>query len=225
MRQQGDKKLRFLGVILLGLLAACGVDNPETAPVTATAQAFRQPPDFAASLDRHLDTHPVVTAEDVYKFVHQSVAGPGHLVPSQAQALEYLQQEIEGLGESIASELLYEELGGEADLVRMNLRPYIKRGGDAQRLVEAMQVTAAAVALDVDEMSRRLAVAASRLAERGRIEESAALEDIARELAGAGYPALRHSDAYRAAYRPAYRVISRQQADTLVGHLPPGDSP
>ena len=35
------------------------------------------------------------------------------------------------------------------------------------------------------------------------------VEDRLREAAGRGYPAVRHSDAYRAAYQPAYRVVDR----------------
>jgi len=185
----------------------------------------RKFPPFTESLDQHLTTHPVFTAQDVYKFVHHSVAGPGHFIPSKEDALAYLQHEIANLDEGPRDERLYEELGGELDLVRLNLRPYIERGGDPKRLVEAMQSTAAAVSLNEEEMSRRLRIGASLLSERGLDNEHDVLVSMLEKYASRGYPAFHHSERYGAAYHPAYRVISREQADRLAGYLPVHDQP
>jgi len=205
---------------MLSLVPGCGANNPSTVGASAPKHAPQKSPHFTECLAQHLTTHPVSTARDVYKFIHQSVAGPGHIIPSKEKALAYLQHEIANLKEAHQREPLYEELGGELDLVRLNLRPYIKRGGDPQRLVEAMQITAASVTLDKEEMSRRLRIGASLLSKRGLHKERDALVNMLKEHASRGYPALHHSDVYGAAYHPAYRVISRKQADTLAGYLP-----
>jgi hypothetical protein len=57
---------------------------------------------------------------------------------------------------------------------------------------------------------------AEPFAERGLYNERDALVNLLDEYAGRGYPALHHSEGYAAAYRPAYRVISREQADSLA---------
>lgn len=212
----GIRYIGLLSLLMLGLAAGCGADERGNGSISAQEQASREVPDFAACLARHLATHPAATAQDVYKFVHQSVAGPGHLIPNKQEALVYLEQEIADMGGSSEPEPLYEELGGELDLVRLNLRPYVEQGGDAEGLVDAMQKTAAAVTLDPEEMSRRLRFAADLLTRSGQDEERDALLRLVQEFANQGYPALHHSEAYSVVYRPAYRVISRAQANALV---------
>lgn len=220
MRGPGTLSIILISLTMLSLVPGCAVNNASTVRASGPEPALQKSRQFTECLDQHLTTHPAFTAQDVYKFAHQSVAGPGHLVPSEEKALAYLQYEIANLKEAPEREPLYEELGGELDLVRLNLRPYVKRGGDPQRLVEAMQITAASVTLDTGEMSRRLRVGAALLSERGLHKEHDALVNMLREYASRGYPALHHSERFGAAYHPAYRVISRNQADTLAGYLP-----
>ena len=209
----------LISFIMLSLVGGCGANSPSAVRASTPEHAPRTSPHFSECLAQHLTTHPVFTAQDVYKFVHQSVAGPGHFMPGKEEALAYLQHEIANLKEAPQREPLYEELGGEPGLVRLNLRRYVKRGGDLQRLVEAMQITAASVTLNRDEMSRRLRIGASLLARRGLHKERDALVNMLKEYASRGYPALHHSERYGAAYHPAYRVISREQADTLAGPI------
>ena len=224
--QGSDTKLIFVVCLIAsGLASGCAAFAASAARGAAPGAAFRTYPDFTECLVEHFSTHPDLAAQDVYKFVHQSVAGPGHLIPGGQQALAYLQQEIAGLGEAPSGEPLYEALGGEYDLVRLNLRPYVKRGGDPERLVEAMQLTAAAVTLRETEMSKRLRIGAAMLSQRGLQAESDALVGMLEEYASQGFPALHHSDRYAAAYHPAYRVISRTQADRLAGYLSSEDRP
>jgi len=212
MKGSGTLSIFVISLTMLSLV-------PGTVLAIAPEPDAREFPPFTDSLTRHLTTHPVFTAQDVYKFVHHSVAGPGHLIPSKEEALAYLQYEIANLKEAAQSEPLYEELGGELDLVRLNLRPYVKKGGDPLRLVEAMQMTAASVTLNKEEMARRLRIGASLLAERGLQKERDTLVNMLEENASRGFPALHHSEGYGAAYHPAYRVISREQADALAGLL------
>ncbi len=164
----------------------------------------------------HLERCPLATAADVYKFVHQSVFGPAHFVPDPEQARAYLEREMAGLEGGPAAEPLLEELSDT--LVRVNLRPFLAAGGDGEALVAALVESARSVVGDPALMEARLAAAVRVLERLGRREDSAALAALARELAGRGFPAIEHSQRYRAAYRPAYRVVLRRLAEgALVG--------
>jgi len=41
----------------------------------------------------HLDDHPLAGAEDLYKFLHQAVYGPGHAIPNREAAAAWLERE------------------------------------------------------------------------------------------------------------------------------------
>ena len=52
----------------------------------------------------HLDEHPFAGAEDLYKFLHQAVFGPGHAIANREAAETWLRREIEGLGPPLEGE-------------------------------------------------------------------------------------------------------------------------
>jgi hypothetical protein len=180
--------------------------DPQPAPHGSRPSAPASP-SWSDLLREHLDRHPLAEAADVYKFVHQSVYGPAHAVPSPAEARRWLDEEVAALPPGPAGEPLAETLSHDPPLVRLNLRPYLAAGGELDALVRAFAATAAAVEGDPAAMRERLAAAVAALREAGRGGAADALAAQAAEQAGHGYPALHHSPAYRAAYAPAYRVV------------------
>ena len=178
--------------------------------VTWLAAGCRTTPaarDWAELLEADLFRHPQSAAEDVYKFVHQSVYGPGHFIADRAAAARYLEEEMNALGQGEPGEPLTEALSDDPPLVRVNLRPFRARGGDPKALLDALVASASAVKGDARLMGERLEVAQGVLRRRGWLGVAADLSRLTAELAGRGYPAVHHSEAYLGAYRPAYRVV------------------
>lgn len=163
-------------------------------------------------LEAELAARPAATARDLYKLLHQSVFGPGHLILDAEAARGALLREVAGLGPTRAGEALLEDLGG--GLVRVNLRPYRDAGGSLDGLLQAMVGTAATLKGDPRALDARIADGCGFLAGLGRPALAAELVTLAREQAATGHPPLRHAEAYRAAYAPAYRVV--------LAHLLPG---
>ena len=123
----------------------------------------------------HLRHYPLLRATDIYKLVHQSVYGPGHMISSAAAVHKVLACELAALqvrspkdkGRS-QEELAVEPIDPENRLVRVNLRPMLgtkgeggKRkdregGADAEWLAEVMVDSARRVKGDPNQMKRRL---------------------------------------------------------------------
>jgi hypothetical protein len=175
---------------------------PPTDPVGSIMLAFGE----------HLESHPLAAAEDLYKLLHQAVYGPGHAIPDRAAAAAYLKSELEGLGPPLDNEPRCEPLGGVPPLVRVNLRPFAAAGGDAEALLDAFVATADEHPPDDATMTTVLDLAARWLPCAGRGALAPELRALAAEMAAEGYPAIHHSDIYREAYQPAYRVLSAELA-------------
>ncbi len=164
---------------------------------------------YEQALREHLASYPGHEAADVYKFTHQSVFGPGHLIPSAEAALRYLRRETSALKPWNESrpEPRYDRLGSDPDLVRVNLRPFLAAGGSLERLAEAAVQTAATVKGDAERMTARRESALRILEELGETEVAQALRARIDEARPQGYPAYHHGKRYSERYVPAYRVI------------------
>jgi hypothetical protein len=160
----------------------------------------------------HISRHPAAEAGDCYKFLHQAVFGPGHMISDRAAAASYLSKEIETLGTAKHAEHLCEALGGDPAMVRIHLRPFLAAGHDETILLDLFVDSANRVSGDPEVMEKTLRAAVLWLESSGNIELSAGLEALRIEQRQRGFPALHHSDAFRAAYHPAYRIILADRA-------------
>lgn len=149
--------------------------------------------------------HPALRPQDLLKALHQSVFGCGHFVTDEAAGLALLQEELARLPEDGAAGP--EPLDGP--YVRLHLG-YLRRSGLSPRTLQRLfTLSAAAPAGEAASLEEKLCCLLN-LAGEGRLPFSPA--EAAREVEAwrqAGFPALHHSEAFRAAYAPAYRVIRR----------------
>jgi len=163
----------------------------------------------------------LLRAQDIYKLIHQSVFGPGHIIARAAEARRALatecrRQNAECRMQNSGEEELLEPIEPDGRLVRVNLRPMIFAQCKAQNakcrmqnvewLVEALVESARRITGNPEQMRRRLA-AAVRWCRENLPRQAAELERMAARAEESGYPAFHHSPAYSRAYRPAYRVI------------------
>ena len=152
--------------------------------------------------------YPLMEPQDAVKLVYQHIFGPEHMIRSPERALSNLIAEMETLLPRAGEEALYEPIGN--GLCRLNLRPCVTRGIPAQDVNRLFAETANAAKGDKKQF--RLALRALQEMAEG---EETPFEAIELELFLSRYPdscpALHHSDAYRAAYAPAYRVVSQRK--------------
>lgn len=156
--------------------------------------------------------YPALRPEDLLKALHQSVFGCGHFVTDEAAGLRLLREELSPLpaaGDGPSLETL------DGPFCRLHLQ-YLTESGLAPRtLYRLFALSAEGPAGDGAALEEKLRCLLD-LAEAGRLPFSC--EEAARAVEAwrtAGFPACHHSEAFRAAYAPAYRVIRREYVRLL----------
>ncbi|MBQ2935695.1 MAG: hypothetical protein IJD96_05590 [Lachnospiraceae bacterium] len=163
---------------------------------------------------RHKEKYPVMQVQDLVKLIYQNEFGPGHFVENPKQSMQRLEKEYlaekelgrqikhtdkrnNGKKESIGNGLCRYYLSGtdETELIILN-RVFIHsanhRRGDEKNFEKKLKTVEAYL----DEMSFGFSK-----------EEYIA---YIRKQKECGYPPVSHSEDYRKAYRPAYRVIEEK---------------
>lgn len=165
-------------------------------------------------LIRHAHFHPMLEAEDVFKYVFQSVFGCEHLVTDEAKALEFINREYEREYENISlqNDNVLEKLDGEYS--RVNLAS-LTLGLSPETLARLFCLSAKEEPCGKALIEEKLDVA-RELVKSGDIPlPSADFEKQIAKWKEDGYPAVHHSDTFREFYHPAYRVIANKYANFL----------
>ena len=157
---------------------------------------------------QHFDRYPQMQPQDAVKLVYQQEFGPGHLIKDEKKALEFLRQEMAGIGEPLPGEALYESIGN--GLCRLNLRPCKAKGIPLEDILRLFAETANSTQGDKKQFIAGIHVL-QKLAEEDETPFDPVLLDIFLAKYPKNCPPVHHSDAYRLAYLPAYRVVSQRK--------------
>ena len=154
-------------------------------------------------LTEHSQKYPCLQVRDVFKFLYQSAFGCEHMVSAGDGVREYIETEFAGI--STQNEALIEELDGNYCRVHLS---YLNTGLSAETLAKLF-VFSAKKEDGLSALKEKLAIAREMIAD-GLLPFSAEEFDSAvKEWESGGYSTVRHSDAFREKYKPAYRVISK----------------
>ena len=204
-----------------------GPGRPCRAPRKGAASRFkfadrRGEPMHSDFLLQSLANRPEVRAQDAIKFLYQNAFGCGHLLPDEAACVQFLREEMEQ-SEPDASAPAFEPLGN--GLCRLNLRSPAVRLLPPERIARMMQGTEAhfnaSESLFQDNLQLLREWAARFGADQPPHGSAPRLFFSLAQLEAAlaaweqsrGLP--RHSEAYRNACHPAYRVVLRRYGDAL----------
>lgn len=197
-RALAAKKKIFLFVCAAVMLAACVTKKPnEEAAIRSMCEEIAK-------------NYPQATLQDVYKTCFQDFFGAEHLLSDTAAAHQYLKAEIEATqAQDLSAMPVYEPTGFRHRFMRVNLS-----------LVHSGEMSE-------DELFARFAEAAgtnNAFSDKWE-EEWEKIEKIALEVqpvwadstlqtelryAASVQSAVRHSEAFRQAYHPHYRIIVNQ---------------
>ena len=175
----------------------------------------------------HLARYPAMEPRNVFKLLYQGVLGPKHLVASPGEFTARLRAEYEVVSPDDA-EPLWETIRPDGILGRLNLRAFKVHRGDLESLVAACLQTAERARGTPEELRAAWATFVD-LCQAGQWQIFPLSEVLAFSawIEGHGYPIIHHSARYREAYKPAYRLVSREflSNDTLQLVLNKLDSP
>ena len=160
----------------------------------------------------HAARYPLMEAADFAKLIYQSAFAGGHLIASRSSALDRLEDEMNSLSEG-GFQPLVEPIGG--GLCRLNLAPARRMGLRCETICGLFVETSVAFEKNISLFERgmdELEALCRDGALSASLGEVAALRRACREQ---GYPPFSHSQRYRAAYQPAYRLVSARLCDYL----------
>ena len=170
-----------------------------------------------AFLKAHCERYPELALQDLRKALFQSACGCEHLVGDAAAAADFIRQEAETApaAENLlhnAPEMAVEPLDGPFCRIHLSA---LRSGLTTGTLAKIFALSAEPVPGGRETLAEKLTALWAAAAD-AQIPFSAA--DTAAEIDAwerAGYPACRHSEKFRTAYRPAYRVCKRTYARAL----------
>ena len=159
------------------------------------------------AIDRQLQDFPQSRLQDIYKSFYQSFFGAEHLITDTMSVRAYLREEIAVAAEDTVANPYYEPTGANGHFVRVYLRCITEGYISEQQLSDAF--LRSAQPQQRMETWHRLwqdnIVPAAR--ETGLDFSQEELDELTN--ASRHDRAVRHSDDYRNAYHPHYRIVGR----------------
>ena len=152
-------------------------------------------------IKQHAARYPQMQPADAVKLLYQNEFGGGHLIKDEAACLDYLRREYENTprqapcAEDLGNGIVRVYLGGVTDVEKLGrdfLYSAAHHKGSLDRFLEKMEI--------LRKMTREGVF-------RFSLE---ALDQYLADYQKAGYPPVSHSEIYRNAYHPAYRVILKE---------------
>lgn len=161
---------------------------------------------------QHLANYPEMQPKDLLKLLFQRNFGCEHLLPKDVAVLARLKQEWNTVPQN-THQPLTEPLGN--GLVRLHLAAAKAQGASPELVARLFCLSAKTPALGMAAMETEIALTL-QLCEEGLLPFSK--QQMQAELTTwdeQGRPPVSHSATYRAAYQPAYRVVSAAYAAVL----------
>ena len=158
--------------------------------------------ELRAILITHAKRYPLMQPTDAVKLIYQNEFGGGHLIRDEEACLNYLRWEYASV-EKNPTAPMHEDIGN--GIVRVNLTAV--KPEDLEQLGRDFIRSAAEHTGSMDSFLPKLNVLRHVTREGYFAFSVEALEKYLEEYKKAGYPAVSHSDAFRKAYEPSYRII------------------
>lgn len=156
----------------------------------------------------HRDRYPLMGPADAVKLIYQNEFGGGHMITDPSACLSYLRQEYHSAKKSPTA-VRWEPIGN--GIVRIYLASLAET--ELEALGQAFLRSGAARQGNMTHFLKKLDILHSLTAQSQLPFDQRALDTYLADYANAGYPAVSHSEAYRNAYHPAYRVILASYAN------------
>lgn len=144
-------------------------------------------------------SHPQAKLQDILKFLHQSAFGCEHLLSDPAAAEAQILDEAPS-----ARPAPPERLDGPYARLPLSL---LQEGLSPQTLTRLFLLSATPDPAGREKLEEKLAVLQACAKEEWFPFSEQEVADSVEKWREAGFPPCRHSEAYRAAYAPAYRVV------------------
>lgn len=149
---------------------------------------------------KHLSMYPLMTEQDIVKLIYQSEFGGGHFIKDTSASLKLIKDEF---GSAPKTDHIFEDIGG--GYVRLYISALDNDNFDADILNCLFT-----------ESSKYRTGTKDSLIDKLNSAEDLISKKYLEEYIASGCPMVSHSDIYRSAYSPAYRVLLKSLADLYL---------
>lgn len=165
------------------------------------------------TLLQHFEMYPVMQLQDMVKMIYQNEFAGGHLIANEKDSLNRLREECGALNEHTCvtqGSCLFEDIGN--GLCRLHLDKLLSLNSDIslETVNRFFVSTANSVSGNVESFEGKMDVLRKCCRDK---ELPYLIEDVDAYLVqckNMGYPAVSHSETYRQAYCPAYRIVKSE---------------
>jgi hypothetical protein len=161
---------------------------------------------LASLITSHKNLHPSACARDIYKMLHQGTMGPRHLVLQVNEARAQLWSEYEELDTEKRKEPLTEQVSVDGSVVRVNLRPFKRQGGNLNGLFECV-IGSARFMIPNPSLLQTLWEGFKTLNQQLPRFDHREIADLDELFSKEGFVAISHSHRYHRYEQPSYRVV------------------
>ena len=155
--------------------------------------------------------------KDVYKLIYQGVFGVGHILGPEA--LDFLRDEVERIDlNDLHNEKWVESLPPDGSMVRVNLRPHMRKGLDQTDLYKIMKTSV--ITRDSKDFFSSWDLFVKLVMEKKTPFDRSEVRELDLSIDLKNPAPMHHTDVYREAYKPAYRVVLLDKLK-IVYHDPP----
>ena len=160
-----------------------------------------------AAIERQLAAYPESTLQDVYKSFYQEHFGPEHMIADTVSVQQYLLME---LAESdVASEVYFEPVGSEGRYVRVYLSAVADGLVTTEQLLEAFIRSANSEQPPLPDWKTEWETVVSVIQKHHLKVNDFDTQLPALTEAAQNRQAVHHSQPYREAYHPHYRIVEQ----------------
>ena len=178
------------------------------------------------SISTQLEMFPESRAQDFYKSFCQDNLGPEHLIPDPSSAAGYLKEELQTYKEDLDSlrydtpELLYYPVGDKGNYVRVDLSVILDGLVDEDKFLDAFVRSANEGKRVPEEVWIQKWQEVSKILRKEHNDIPDMEKDLGTldSLMAEGHYIMRHSQEFRDAYHPHYRIIAQ---DIFTNELKP----
>ncbi len=164
----------------------------------------------------HANRYPKMGIQDAYKVLYQGCMGSEHLLDSFEEYEQDLLAEWEGLEENDQIPI-WENIRPDGQIVRFYLAPYKARGGQISQLLTLCYWSSTLFEGSMEELKISWETLIKIVREKRWNKFS--IEDILEFdhwLKKYQYPPVHHTEIYRKAYQPSYRLLQREFLNILA---------
>lgn len=154
----------------------------------------------------HFLMYPNMQIQDMVKLIYQNEFAGGHLITNENDSLEYLKEELDS---SLSSDIhIFDDIGN--GLLRLNLAPLKGTSAEPSTINRMFVNTANSVKGSIGSFEKKLEILKECCRNKELPYSVNDLEEYLEAYKNRGYPPVSHSDAYRKAYKPAYRIVKSE---------------